>query len=224
MNINDAYRLVDFIANKTVQNGFVSPDQFNNVAPIAQISVINKLLGNETEYQSGRPIPRYGFGIDQKIMEILRPLIVTPTPLPILYGLANYPADCLYVFAIQIPGAYQPAEPVQFDEAIYLTQSQIKPPTDKYPKHYSVAAYLYVLPATLNLTGTISYVRKPFTPFWNYSIVNQAPVYNPSGSQDFELSVLGHLRICAMILQMVGINLSLDRVAAYAMELEQSGA
>lgn len=219
MTIDEAYRLVDFVANKTVQQGFISPNQFNTVAPIAQLSIINKLLGNEQE----RPNRRYGFLIDQKNLEELRPLIKIPSTLAFSNGIGTYPTDSLYLFNIVIAGAYQPAEPCEYDEAIYLQNSVIKPPTTQYPKYYVLGGNIYILPGTIT-TSQISYVRQPLTPKWNYTIVNQAPVYSASGSQDFEVGVLTHLRICALILQMCGINLSLPQVTAFAMELEQSGA
>jgi hypothetical protein len=76
----------------------------------------------------------------------------------------------------------------------------------------------------LNVTATMSYVRKPFTPFWNSQIINQVPVYNQSGSQDFEIDVLAHLRVVTVILQMSGVNLNLYEVTKFAQMLEQEGA
>ena len=222
MNIDASYQLTQFCCNKS-QQGNVSPSQFNVIAPVAQISVLNKLLGNENELVPGRPVPRYGFLLNQKILEDIRPLIKTPTSLPFVNGVAQYPEDCLYIFAIRVPNAYQPAEPVEFDEAIYLEASKIKPPTVSYPKHYVLANFIYILPSTITDTD-ISYVRRPLTPKWNHTIVNQAPVFNPSGSQDFELGELTHLRIVSVILQMCGINLNLYEVTKFAQMLEQEGA
>lgn len=222
MNIDYAYRLVQFCTNKT-QNGNISPDQFNVLAPVAQISVLNKILGNEQEYSPQRPTARYGFLLNQKILEDIRPLIKTPTSLPFVDGVAQYPPDCLYVFVIQVPGAYQPAEPIEFDEAIYLYASQIKPPTTQYPKHYVLANFIYIMPPSITQTN-ISYVRRPLAPLWNYTVINQVPVYNANGSQDFELGELLHLRIVTVLLQLCGVNLNLYEVTKFAQLLEQEGA
>lgn len=221
MTIDAVYQLVQFVLNKT-QQGNISPDQFNAIAPSMQLSVINQILGNEQEYGPGRPIPRYGFGLNQKIMEDLRPIIKIPQSISFSSGIGSYPADGIYIFnLVSVDGKL--VRPVEQDEAILLNESVIKPPTTQYPCYYMLGGNMYILPSTIT-SGTITYVRRPLTPKWNYTISNDVPIYNPTGSQDFELGELLHLRICAKILQMAGVNLSLGQVTEYAAAIEASGA
>lgn len=236
MNINEAYFFCKTIANKS-QNGDVSPEQFNNLAPIAQLSVINELLGNEQEYQptnrqggAGHPVSRYGLGITQKNMEELRPIISIPTALVFSGGIATYPVDSIYLFDLAETSGLKEIYPTEVDEARILAQSVIKPPIIGKAIYYVLGPSIYVLPASI-INTLVTYVKKPADPLWNYTYVSTVPTYAATGgvigsgsSQDFEVSVLLHLRICAKILQAVGINLSLEQVVAYGAALEAQGA
>lgn len=219
MSIDDCYILLQTILNKQ-QNGNITPAQFNNMAPIAQISIINQELGNEQEYAPGQPIPRYGFGINQKSMENLRDIIQVPQSISFTAGIGTYPTDSLYLFNLNISGKI--ARPCEEDEGLILSQSQIKAPTTSFPWYYCVGNNIYILPSSI-ASGTISYVRTPAVPHWNYTVVNNKPVYNPSGSQDFEVGPLLHLKICQRMLQYFGLNLDLTQVTQFAMVAEQQG-
>lgn len=76
MNINQAYELINFISNKS-QRGTFPPAKFNMLAPICQLEVISKLLGNE-QLLNEKGVPPYGYKSNRKIDTILRPLVVGP--------------------------------------------------------------------------------------------------------------------------------------------------
>lgn len=221
MNINSAYKLVDLILNKS-QQGNITPDQFNLAAEVAQMSVINQLLGNEQEYQPGVPIPRYGFGLNQKIQEDLRVITKVPTALVFTSGVATYPTDSLYLFDLAETTGGNEIRPCEIDEARILNQSQIKPPISGKAVYYVLGANIYVLPTSI-VNTLVTYVRIPATPLWNYTTVNNQPVYSASGSQDFELGPLTHFRIVCKILQYFGLNLSVEAVTQYGLSAEAQG-
>lgn len=221
MTIDQAYQFIQFICNK-IQNGNITPNQFNMLAPIAQMSLINQLLGNEQEYQPGKPVPRYGFGLNQKIKEDLRPLFDTTT-LTFVAGSAAYPGSSIYIFDLGLSSDETVVRPVDLDEWRILNKSQIKPPTIQYPYYIEAGENVYIKPNTIG-SALATYIKIPTDPKWNYTIVSNVPVYSASGSQDFQLGPLTHLRICTKILAAVGINLSLDQVTAYAMAMEAQGA
>lgn len=222
MNIDAAYKFVQFVYNKN-QSGNITPDNFNVLAPIAQMSVVNEILGNEQNYVPGKPVPRYGFGINQKIMEDLRPLIKIPTALTFASGVATYPVDSLYLFNLVETSSQKIITPTEYDEAVILNQSVIRPPIVGRAIYFVLGVNIYILPTSITAT-LVSYVREPLDPKWNYTIVNAAPVYSSSGSQDFELEKLLHLRIVTKILQAVGVNLSLPQVVQMAAAWEAQGA
>ena len=45
-NINDVYKIVLYAVSKNLQQGYVSPEDFNNSINIAQKSYVAYLLGN----------------------------------------------------------------------------------------------------------------------------------------------------------------------------------
>ena len=63
----------------------------------------------------------------------------------------------------------------------------------------------------------------PTDPYWAYTEVSDEAVYTASGSVDFALHELAHMRICLKILQAVGINLDSAEITQYAFAKEQQG-
>ena len=61
MNVNEVYQLIQYIISKS-QNGYFTPDEFNQVINQAQISYMDYLVGQFQQYQAGRPIPSVQFG------------------------------------------------------------------------------------------------------------------------------------------------------------------
>lgn len=224
MDINQARIFCLSLVNKD-QQGNLSPDQWNNFAPIAQEWVLNQLLGEDKRYstQNRVPIPTYGLGLDQQTQEHLRPIIKTPTALVFTAGIGTYPVDSVYLFDLAETSSGKEIYPCEVDEGRILAQSVIKPPIVGLAKYYVLGANMYVLPSSITNT-LVTYIRRPLPPFWNFTFVNNSPVYNASGSQDFELGVLVHLRICARILQMAGINLTLYDVVQASQAMEAQGA
>ena len=49
MSVNDVYVLMQFIVNKN-QNGYLSPEDFNNAINQAQRSYLSFLMGNPEQY------------------------------------------------------------------------------------------------------------------------------------------------------------------------------
>lgn len=221
MTIDQAYRLIQLTFNKQ-QNGNIKPDDFNNIAPIAQLSIINQLLGNEQQYQPNLALPKYGFKSNQKISEDLRPLVDPPATIALSGGSGTYPATSLYLDTVTETSSGALIRPVEYDEAMILNSSVVRPPIVGKAIYYVLGSTINVLPATI-ASIKVSFVKKPTDPKWNYSISNQQPVYNPSGSQDFQIGELLHLRVCQRILQYFGVNLSLEQVTQFAMSAEAQG-
>lgn len=231
MTINEAYVFIQNIYNKT-QQGNIAPEQINSFFPVAQEWVLNQLLGEDKRYstQNRVPIPTYGLGLDQQTQEHLRPIIKTPTALVFTAGVATYPTDSVYLFDLAETSSGKEIYPCEVDEGRILSQSVIKPPIIGSGKYYVLGANMYVLPLAI-VNALVTYIRKPLPPLWNYTFVNTIPTYAVSGgiigsgnSQDFELGSLVHLRICARVLQMAGINLSLYDVVQAAQAMEAQGA
>lgn len=229
MTIAEAFSFVQYVANKN-QNGNITPDQFNLLAPITQMSVINDRLGNVKKYKSHDPVPPYGYGISQKGREELRSITNAFVNLTLTAtSKYTYPVDSLYIDHISVAG--RTARPVGIDEyQILSTDSVIKAPSAEYPVYCPMGDSIYIYPAP-GSTPLCTYIRKPITPIWNYTIVSGIAVYAATGgvvgdgnSHAFELSETTHFEICMRILSAVGINLSMESITQYAELQEQKGS
>jgi hypothetical protein len=220
MNINQAIQLVRFILNKD-QNGNITGDNFNLMAPIAQMSVLQDRLGNIKKYQPGSPIPNYGFSVSQKAREELMPLMVKPTTTAVAAGLAAYPGNYLYYNTLETAAGKLITEATQ-DEIVELNNSAITPPSTMFPKFVMHSDGFYIYPTSIT-SIKISYIRKPETPIWAYTISNNEEVYDAGNSQDFELNETTHFEIVMQILQMSGVNLNMLQVTQYAQAMEAQG-
>lgn len=219
MTIDQAYQFCLYVANKE-QRGSFTPDQFNIVAPIMQMSVVNDRLGNLKKYRPHDPIPNYGPQVSQKSGEELRHIYKITNP-SILNGKIGYPTDSIYLMSITSNG-----KTIDIcsglDEFNILNNSVIKPPTTSAPICAISGSSIFILPA--NTSGIeLQYIRRPLTPIWAYTGTT-TPVYDPVNSTDFELLDTTHLEICAKILQAVGVNLDSNTLLAYAKNEEVQGS
>lgn len=225
MTIDQAYQFVQFVANKK-QSGNITPTQFNLLAPIMQMSLINDRLGNVKKYAGDKSAP-YGFNMNQKIREELRPLMVAPTTTAVSSGVAAFPADYLYCDTITAGGIL--VQEVSEDQIAELNNSLIRPPTTQYPKFVLHANGINVYPTSIT-SIKLSYVKKPTDPIWNYTTSNDVAVYAATGGEvgdgnsvDFSTGVTTHLEICFMILSALGVNLSALELAQYAEQQQVMG-
>lgn len=219
MTINEAYLFTQFVSNKK-QNGYIKPDDWNTLAPIMQLSLINDRLGNVKRYRPGEPVPPWGFGLTQKTREELRPISVKPTTTPVVAGLAAIPADYLYYDTVTAGG--KNVIEVTEDEIAELNNNTIIPPSTQFPYFTIHSEGIFVYPTSITSIA-LSYIRKPATPVWAYTIVNDEPIYDAGSSQDFEVSPGAQLEIVMLILQAVGVSLNLQEVLQYSLMSEQQG-
>lgn len=220
MTIDQAYKFIQFVYNKA-QTGYIEPSQFNMLAPIMQMSLINDRLGNVKKYRSPNQSPPYGFNSSQKIREELKGIMVKPTTIAISSGKFNYPADYLYYDTISAGDKL--VQEVTEDQIVELNNSLIRPPSATYPKCVLHQEGIFVYPTSIT-SIKLAYVRKPDDPTWGYTIVNDEPVYDAGSSTDFEVGETAQLEVCMMILSAVGVNLSMAEVVQYAEQQKAQGA
>ena len=228
MTIDQAYRLIQFVANKE-QQGNIKPEDFNLLAPIAQLSVLNDRLGNVKKYRPHDPVPPYGVGITQKIDEELRPVLDFSTQ-SVNTGEIPYPDSAIYVHTVEDPSSKCILRPVTYDELRLAEKSVIKPPIASKGIYALYGGKIVVSPSSYT-NIKVSFYRKPVTPVWNYTVVSGRPVYAATGgiigdgnSHDFELSVTTHMEICMNILANVGVNLDTVALTQYAELQQQKGS
>lgn len=189
VNVDSVYSAVRAIANKT-ERGF-SPSDFNLYAPLASIDLFNK-------YKASYPKNTH-------LSEKLNHLVVSDDELTIALGKAELPADCAYIDTVSCN-----TSPVVERVENYAWGSRIKSvafgPTDEYPIYRELSDQIEYLPATLSQVK-LTYIKRPQTPKWAYTLVNGKPTYDSVNSKDFEWSEDERVPLISRILKYIGIEI-----------------
>jgi len=223
MTIDQAYKFVDYIANKK-QYGYIKPDDFNLLAPQAQIEAVMKAYGNPKTYQNGRPIPIIGYSMTIKTQDNLRTLLKYDDNAGAGYATSSndldYPSDYLHIDSLERIDGTQ-IKPQLTSEIGNRRKSLVRAPTTDFPVSAMYEDKIRIYP---DLTDVVRvYVRYPITPVWAYTLSGTNPVYDAGNSVQFELPADMHNEICMLILQNIGINLSHNELTQYAQAKEQQG-
>ncbi len=103
-------------------------------------------------------------------------------------------------------------------------RNSIKYPTKQYPVCKFTATYIQVAPVNLGVIQ-LTYLKNPTgtPPFWNYTIVNTVPTYNPVGSVDFPVPTICKNELSVTILNRMGIMVREDLLYNYSQQLKAAG-
>ena len=221
MTIDQVYQFILFIANKE-QRGDFAPAKFNILAPIAQMEVINELLGNNQALNE-RGVPPYGYKSNRKVDESLRPLVTGPSDISIRpNGEFDYPYGFIWPDSWS-KSNYAPIIELQEDEYPHVKHSHVIAPSIDYPILIFRNPYGFIDPYNIN-TFKFSYLKRPPDPFWAYSNVNDEPVYNAGSSVQFTISGdFAITRVAMKILQYLGINLDANQIVELGLLKDAKG-
>lgn len=207
MNINEAFTFLNFISNKN-QSGTVTPSQFNQIAERAQIELVEK---DYFQWQK-----------TQEITDALSVFLKTNATSVPSTGQLVYPSDYLHTismrhyFVFNTDGGKEvTVEQVSNKEYGNRTESEINIPSSRHPIYTDYAAYMQFAPKSIGLV-TMDYFRQPLTPIWNYTLVNSRPVFNPTGSIDWELPNQVHNELIWRMCSYLGINLQAAELTQYS--------
>jgi len=235
INVNTVYQLVSSVYLNKLQSGAFTSDQFNSAIAVSNYEILNQRLGLPQDYQVGLPQSRISYQVTSKITDDLRHLITKADIQKANTGYFPYPAN-YYAFSSLRHRYIEPPkkckdEPVWQDRRIELLddgeftarlESSVIPPTDYYPiaNYYSYG--IEVRPANINKVK-LTYVKIPQTPVWNYTMVNDQPVYDPVGSVDFDYPVSMTNEIAIIILGKFGVNLLMADIVQYSEQIKNKG-
>jgi hypothetical protein len=220
MNVNDVYKLVQFIANKN-QQGYINPSQFNLIINQAQNSYTSFLLGSFQQYTPGRPIARVELGNNSVVRQRLTPIIKATNLTIDGTGFSPYPSDYVQVDAIRTD-SLQRVRFVQQD-SLYSYYNSVIDPVATNPIYLLEDTGLRFYPATLG-SARLSYISDPVDIVWAYTLdANGRPVYDQANSVDPVWHVTSILEIVTRALSMVGVNLQAGAISQYAQEIKANG-
>ena len=224
MNANEVYLLVKYASGKNLQQGYVSPDDFNNVImPLAQKSYVDFLLGEYQKYQIQRPIAVVEFGQNERVRQSISPLIYGTVLSPnMTTGVAAFPSDHEYTDAMWDVYNLYNIRFIQQDRQDSYIHSNIDPVSTNPVYLINHEGFLF-FPHSIG-QAKMSYVRKPPPIHWGYTLDgNGVEVYNPLTSQDPVWGDSDMMNIIVRGLQIIGVNLQLGVLIQYSQEIKNSG-
>lgn len=204
ISVDTVYKTVLLILNKE-QRGYMTPDEFNKIATQVQLETfenyfesLNQQLrvpDNDSEYADRVK------NIDEKIAIFKK--YVTAT-----YSTDHFtlPTD-LYRLGTVVYKDDTEAQLIQRNDLLYVNQSPLTKPTEKYPLYLYEDNKLYLKPASINSNISVSYVKKPADVVWNFTIPEGQNyyAYDAANSTDFELDVSEQPEVIIKVLLYAGV-------------------
>jgi len=192
VHVNHVYRTVLAFLNKE-QRGFLTPEQFNRFAKMAQHDLIN-----EAFYDYNRALTRNAQGehseynLVHKLREKLD-FLVSQAELTNSNGTITLPADLLKLFSVSVgDGSTRTTEVERITrtELNYYKGSQLAAPDKDFPVFYQENGTIKIWPQSNDIIAsvTVDYLADPADPIWAYTGGgSSAYTYDANNSVDFEL-------------------------------------
>ncbi len=226
MDVNTLRNIILYATAKNKAQGFVSPDDFNNVLmPMAQKNFLDYLLGEYQKYQLKRPIAVVEFGQNERVRQSISPLIYGTLLNINASGIAPYPSDYEYNDAMWGVYGFYNIRFIQQDRQDAYLHSRIDPISRNpvYLINHEGFQFFPERPYGEN-QSKMSYVRTPPSIVWGYDLDgNGRPVYNASKSQQPVWGDSDIYEIIVRALALVGVNLQVSMVIQYANDIKNNG-
>lgn len=206
---------------------------FNTAMSSANLLFLKWRVGLPEDYQIGVANSKMAYQVTQKITEDVLPFIVR-TPIPESNGFYAIPADYFAYSSLRYHFTAQatdetPEQSEDYDIRIVPDEefadrigSVIRKPSFSRPIAEYTSYGLDVRPKGIQRVF-LTYLRIPVTPVWMYNLVNDQPVFNATGSIDFEYPVSCFDDLAIMILKMMGVNLEKTELVQYSMARGEKG-
>lgn len=208
MTIDELYRFVQYVSNKE-QRGFIKPSEFDLLAKRSQLDLIKDRVGKPSSASKEE-----GYKPNSAFFDELYPVISLNVSLSYSNDSWNFPANYLYFLGCargsSSLGSATAVEIVNAGQFQKRVKSPLAGPSAESPIGLISSIGIRVFTSTTEQTTgtvTLSYIKTPADPKWDYVTVNNIEVYNANGSTELTLPESAHLEIAHRILTYVGVNL-----------------
>lgn len=221
--VDQVYKLMLYSVAKNLQDGYLSPDDFNLLMPQAEKSYLDYLLGQYQKYQPGRPVPPVAFAQTERVRNSLIPLIYGTVLNIDSQGIAPYPSDYEYTDAMWSVYGFQRVRFVQQDKLWSMYNSVIDP-IETNPVYELKQEGFQFYPVNLS-QARMSYVRTPPYMVWRYYLEPDTglPTYDPVNSVQPAWGDSDILNVVVRALAIVGVNLQFNTVLQYSNDIKNAG-
>lgn len=213
ISVNDIYQPVVSLAQKA-QHGTVRVADFNRYATMASQDLFNERLGSDRDfYKLGKGMAKTSAGMDKQVDQSLRVFYVPDASVAVTGGLATIPADMEFIDKIVYAGT--PIKWVPNNKFEPYQKSTIDVPTVDYPIYTDLNTQIKVSPSSMTPV-LFSYYKTPANIVWNYTLVSGRPVFNPTGSTNFEWISTEKNQLIMRILGYIGITIRESELVQYS--------
>lgn len=213
ISTREIFDIVQTLAQKQ-KHGTITISEFEKFANMASGDLFNERIGSIRDlYKLGKGIPKVAPGMNKQVDEALSPFFVKDAPVALVAGVGTVTGSELIdtVTLNGVPVKWVP----HFKVGSYL-RSTIDFPTVDYPIYedndvvvndVSISG-LAVYPKTATQV-LVSYYRFPRAIKYNYTVdpVKRRPVFNPTGTIDFEWRPTEKLQLVFRICKYIGLSI-----------------
>jgi len=202
--VDTVYQTVLALANKE-QRGYITPQEFNLHANHAQMSIFEQYFYdlNQFRRQPGSTT-KYADMIDI-IEDKLRDFKVGFTNISSGGSIEN---AYRIISVISGDDNVKIVEEIKLEDRHKIDHSPLTKATVNRPVYWISGGNIYFSPSNILNPVKYSYIRKPVDPNWTYLVVDEKPLYHPSGgAQNFELHPSEQEPLVIKILQLCGVTI-----------------
>ena len=224
ININRVYQTVQNILN-IEQRGQLPASDFNNIASLAQLDLLNKLFYDEPYFTRH---PKGGMSSSlvrniQEMQDVFADEVDITRFSPTRFSLPDnlYRLDAVYYDSKGNSDRtdYIKVEKMNHQDYSYIERSSLTRPSVTFPKylrfHGGENSTIDVLPRTIELIH-IDYIRQPETPVWDGFQVGAGTgsiLFNDSDSVHFELHPAMEQELIHRILFYAGLSIKQESIS-----------
>ena len=220
MDIGQFYDIVQFIADKH-QQGYLSPDQFNNSVNLAQNQLMEEIVQAIQGWDENKKRIRLPMGNAQQTIQKIAPFIMRGSNVTVASdGKLTKPAMA-NLLAIKMSDNMTPVVRVEHDRVTAYLSSTLDPVASN-PIYTEYDTYYQVYPINIGAVN-MDYIKNPAAVKWAYTLVSGRPVYDQPNSVQLLWGEGEVTEIMSRVLFMFGISIQAQNLVAYYQSVKNDG-
>tara|TARA_R110002020_G_scaffold130101_3_gene291179 strand:+ start:1054 stop:1737 length:684 start_codon:yes stop_codon:yes gene_type:complete len=205
ISVDNVYQRVLAIANKE-QRGYITPQEFNLIAPLAQMEIFEQYFYDENQADRNLKNSTQFSNSDEMIDEKIS-IFKRVGPIPVSLGVGTLPTGLYRLGIVFRTNSEIEFEQLTEEEMLYVRKSPLTKPTAKFPAYYRESATTIKIYPNIAVVSC-NYIQKPSRPNWNYVVVNEKALYNATGSVGFQIHDSDESELVYKILSLAGITIA----------------